>query len=68
MSPIMRMTVRQLATYYYGAPQMSFVLQVANPWLTSFPPDRVLSTYPDLGAHPTIHVPVLRGARPIGPA
>ena len=66
--PITRITILQLATYYYGAPQMSFVLQTANPWLLGFRLDQSFSTYPNLQAHPTIRVPTLRGARPVGPS
>jgi hypothetical protein len=62
--PASRRTIRQLATYYYGAPEMSFVLQAANPWLAGFRLDQSFSTY---SGHPAIHVPTLGGARPIGP-
>lgn len=66
--PITRRTIRQLAIYYYGAPQMSFVLLTANPWLAGFRLDQSFSRYPDVRDHPTIRVPTVRGGRPVGPA
>lgn len=65
--PTGRTTMQQLAAYYYGAKQMSFVLQVANPWLADFATDRSLATRPGRAQHPTIRIPTLRGWRPIGP-
>jgi hypothetical protein len=65
--PASRATMGELAAYYYGAREMSFVIQSANPWLRSFSPARRLVTAPGLGAHPTILVPAIRGARPIDP-
>jgi hypothetical protein len=65
--PAGRPTIGQLAAYYYGAKQMSFVIQGANPWLERVPPNRRLATYPGLAGHRTIRIPELRGARPLGP-
>ena len=65
--PAGRTTIGQLAAYYYGAKQMSFVIQGANPWLEGVPPNRRLATYPGLAGHRTIRIPELRGARPLGP-
>ena len=65
--PAGRTTIGQLAAYYYGAKQMSFVIQGANPWLERVPPNRRLATYPGLAGHRTIRIPELRGARPLGP-
>ena len=62
-----RLTIRKLAAYYYGAAEMSFVIQSANLWLRNFPTDRSLMTVPRLELHPTIRIPTLRGARPIRP-
>jgi len=62
-----RSTIGQLAAYYYGAKQMSFVIQGANPWLERVPPSRRLATLPGLAGHRTILIPELRGARPLGP-
>jgi hypothetical protein len=62
--PAGRATLAQVAAYYYGASQMSFVLQAANPWLRGVRPSRRLAT---VAGHSTIHIPVLRGARPLGP-
>ncbi len=63
--PADRATLAQIAAYYYGAPQMSFVLQAANPWLLGVRPHRLLAS---VAGHATIRVPVLRGARPLGPS
>ena len=63
--PADRATLAQIAAYYYGAPQMSFVLQAANPWLLGVRPSRRLTP---VAGHATIRVPVLRGARPLGPS
>jgi hypothetical protein len=65
--PAGRPTIGQLAAYYYGAKQMSFVIQAANPWLERVPPNRRLATYPGLAGRRTIRIPELRGARPLGP-
>jgi hypothetical protein len=65
--PAGRSTIGQLAVYYYGAAQMSFVIQGANPWLEHVPPNRGLATYAGLARHRTIRIPELRGARPLGP-
>jgi hypothetical protein len=66
--PAGRSTIAQLAAYYYGAPQMSFVIQGANPWLERISPNRRLATYPGLAGHRTVRIPELRGARPLGPS
>ena len=66
--PTGRTTIRQLAAYYYGAAQMSFVIDDANPWLRDFPANRSLKTHARLTQHPTIRIPTLRGKRPVGPA
>jgi hypothetical protein len=63
--PAGRATLAQIADYYYGAPQMSFVLQAANPWLLGVRPNRRLAA---VAGHSTIRIPVLRGARPLGPS
>jgi hypothetical protein len=62
--PAGRATMAQIAHFYYGSRDLSFVLQAVNPWLRDVRPDRNLATVP---GHPTIHIPVLRGARPLGP-
>jgi hypothetical protein len=63
--PAGRATMAQIARYYYGSRDLSFVLEAANPWLLGVRPDRRLAT---AAGHATIRVPVLRGARPLGPS
>src|SRR4051794_19097308 len=60
--PAGRSTMAQLAAYYYGSAQMTFVLQAANPWLEHVSPGRRLAASP---RHRTIILPTLRGARPL---
>ena len=65
--PAGRATIGQIAAYYYGAPEMSFVIQNANPRLHHVRTDRRLATLPGLAGHLSIVVPIIRGLRPIVP-
>jgi hypothetical protein len=60
-----RRTLAQIAAYYYGARQMSFVLEAANPWLTGIGSGRNLAA---AASHARLRIPVLRGPRTLGPS